>query len=71
MGGSEPRQISNRRRERGSRGSAVARRKSYCIPSLGLHDGTKKTAELFERDAAERLSWQQELQWLNKTNADF
>jgi hypothetical protein len=31
----------------------------------------EKTAELFERDAAERLSWQQELQWLNKTNADF
>jgi hypothetical protein len=31
----------------------------------------EKTAALFERDAAERLSWQQELQWLNKTNADF
>jgi hypothetical protein len=31
----------------------------------------EKTAALFERDSAERLSWQQELQWLNKTNADF
>jgi hypothetical protein len=31
----------------------------------------EKTAELFERDAAERLSWQQELQWLNKTHANF
>lgn len=31
----------------------------------------EKTAALFERDSAERLSWQHELQWLNKTNADF
>jgi len=31
----------------------------------------EKTTALFERDTAERLSWQQELQWLNKTNADF
>jgi hypothetical protein len=31
----------------------------------------EKTTALFERDSAERLSCQQELQWLNKTNADF
>jgi len=31
----------------------------------------EKTAAVFERDATERLSSQQELQWLNKTNADF
>ena len=31
----------------------------------------EKTAELFERDAAQRLSWKEELQWLNKANADF
>ncbi len=31
----------------------------------------EKTAALFKRDVAERLSWQQEMQWLNKTNADF
>jgi hypothetical protein len=31
----------------------------------------EKTAELFERDAAERLSWRQELQWLNKTHVSF
>jgi len=31
----------------------------------------EKTPALFERDSAERLSWQQELQWLTKTNADF
>lgn len=30
-----------------------------------------KTAALFERDVAERQSWQQELQWLKKTTADF
>ena len=30
-----------------------------------------KTAAVFERDAAERQSWQQELQWLKKTTADF
>ena len=30
-----------------------------------------KTAAVFERDAVERQSWQQELQWLNKTNAVF
>ena len=30
-----------------------------------------KTAAVFERDAAERRSWQQELQWLKKTTADF
>jgi hypothetical protein len=30
-----------------------------------------KTAALFERDAAERQGWQQELQWLKKTTADF
>ncbi|MGO9932369.1 MAG: hypothetical protein ACLPV8_11225 [Steroidobacteraceae bacterium] len=30
-----------------------------------------KTAALFERDAAERQSWQQDLQWLKKTTADF
>jgi hypothetical protein len=30
-----------------------------------------KTAAVFERDAAERHSWQQELQWLKKTTADF
>jgi hypothetical protein len=31
----------------------------------------EKTAALFKRDAAERESWQQELQWLKKTTADF
>jgi hypothetical protein len=30
-----------------------------------------KTAAVFERDAAERQSWQQELQWLKKTTANF
>jgi len=30
-----------------------------------------KTAALFERDAAERQRWQEELQWLKKTTADF
>jgi hypothetical protein len=30
-----------------------------------------KTAAVFERDAAERQSWQQELQWLKNTTADF
>jgi hypothetical protein len=30
-----------------------------------------KTAAVFERDAAEREGWQQELQWLKKTTADF
>jgi hypothetical protein len=30
-----------------------------------------KTAVLFERDAAERQSWQQALQWLQKATADF
>ncbi|HWS67781.1 MAG TPA: hypothetical protein VN325_33845 [Steroidobacteraceae bacterium] len=29
-----------------------------------------KTAAVFERDAAERQSWQQELQWLKNTTAD-
>jgi hypothetical protein len=31
----------------------------------------EKTAAVFERDAAERQRWQQELQWLKKTTADF
>jgi len=31
----------------------------------------EKTAALFERDAAERQGWQQELQWLKKTAAEF
>jgi hypothetical protein len=30
-----------------------------------------KTAALFERDAAERETWRQDLQWLQKTRADF
>jgi hypothetical protein len=29
------------------------------------------TAAVFERDATERENWQQELQWLKKTTADF
>ena len=31
----------------------------------------EKTAALFERDAAERISLQHEMQWLKKTTADF
>jgi len=30
-----------------------------------------KTAAVFERGAAERQRWQQELQWLKETTADF
>jgi hypothetical protein len=41
---------------------------------LARHDipcAQAKTAAVFERRAAERQSWQQELQWLRETTADF
>ena len=41
---------------------------------LARHDipcAQAKTAAVFERGAAERQSWQQELQWLKETTADF
>jgi hypothetical protein len=31
----------------------------------------EKTAAVFERDAADRRSWQSDLQWLNGTSVDF
>jgi hypothetical protein len=31
----------------------------------------EKTAGVFERDATDRLSWQNHLQWLKWTTADF
>jgi hypothetical protein len=36
----DPRQNSNRHRELGSRGPAVARRNCYCAASLALRSGT-------------------------------
>jgi hypothetical protein len=31
----------------------------------------EKTAAVFERDTAERRSWQSQMQWLTRTIADF
>jgi hypothetical protein len=31
----------------------------------------EKTAGVFERDATDRRSWQNDLQWLKETSVDF